>query len=67
MLENRSRGVKLAVEVDGTQHEEQEHQDQARDAFLQSRGYSVVRIPTRSIEETPAEAVHEIRESLEVV
>ncbi|MCS3612544.1 very-short-patch-repair endonuclease/ElaB/YqjD/DUF883 family membrane-anchored ribosome-binding protein [Salinibacter ruber] len=67
VLENRSRGVKLAVEVDGIQHEEQEHQDQARDAFLQSRGYNIVRVPTRSIEETPAEAVHEVKESLEVV
>lgn len=66
MLENRARGVKLAVEVDGTQHKDQEHQDQARDAFLQSRGYNVVRIPTRSIEETPAEAVHEVKESLEI-
>lgn len=66
VLENRSRGVKLAVEVDGTQHEEQEHQDQARDAFLQSRGYNVVRVPTRSIEETPAEAIYEVKDALEV-
>ena len=67
VLHNRSRGVKLAVEVDGSQHQEQEHQDEARDAFLKSRGYKVARIPTRSIEETPAQAVHKVQEALEVI
>jgi very-short-patch-repair endonuclease len=66
VLRNRSKGVKLAVEVDGKQHEEQKHQDQSRDAFLQSRGYRVVRIPTRSIEETPAQAIHKVKEALEL-
>jgi len=67
VLRNATRGVKLAVEVDGSQHEEQKHQDQARDAFLQSRNYKVHRIPARSIEETPAEVMHTIKEKLEVV
>lgn len=66
VLRNRSKGVKLAVEVDGKQHEDQKHQDQSRDAFLQSRGYRVVRIPARSIEETPAQAIHKVKETLEL-
>jgi very-short-patch-repair endonuclease len=67
VLRNATRGVKLAIEVDGSQHEDQKHQDQARDAFLQSRNYRVHRIPARSIEETPAEVMHAIKEKLEVV
>lgn len=67
VLDNRDRGVKLAVEVDGKQHEDQEHQDEARNAFLRSQGYKVLRIPARSIEETPAEAVYSVKEKIELI
>jgi very-short-patch-repair endonuclease len=67
VLRNSTRGVKLAIEVDGSQHEDQKHQDQARDAFLQSRNYKIHRIPARSVKETPAKIVHAIKEKLEVV
>lgn len=66
ILSNPAKGVKLVVEVDGSQHDNQKHQDQSRDAFLQSRGYKVHRVATRSIQETPVDVIHQIEDSLEL-
>ncbi|TFY99698.1 endonuclease domain-containing protein [Ramlibacter rhizophilus] len=35
----------LVVELDGSQHAQQTAYDQARDAFLRSRGFAVLRFP----------------------
>jgi very-short-patch-repair endonuclease len=55
---------KVAVEVDGKQHEEQQEEDKARDAYLRGRGYTVIRIPARAVFETPFEVIRRIGESL---
>ena len=39
----------LVVEVDGDIHEEQSEQDAARDAFLQERGYRVLRFRNEEV------------------
>ena len=64
LLENA--GIKLVVEVDGGQHDDQKAEDAARDAFLQARGYDVLRVPTREIQETPAIVMEKIRKALEL-
>lgn len=51
---------RLAIEVDGRQHQGAAEQDKARDAYLQGQGYAVLRIPAREVLETPFEVVHRI-------
>ena len=58
-------GLRLVVEVDGKQHEKSDTQDKSRDVFLQQMGYKVLRVPARSVRETPASVIHEIRTQLE--
>jgi len=53
-------GLRLVIEVDGSQHEETKEQDKARDAYLMSRGYQVIRFPAREVLETPFEVIHQI-------
>ena len=43
-----SRSCKLAIELDGSQHFENDH-DRQRDAYFQSVGYSVLRFPAVSV------------------
>jgi very-short-patch-repair endonuclease len=62
----KNAGIKLVVEVDGSQHDDQKAEDTARDAFLQARGYDVLRVPTREIQETPAIVMEKIRKALEL-
>jgi very-short-patch-repair endonuclease len=62
----KNAGIKLVVEVDGSQHDDQKAEDAARDAFLQARGYDVLRVPTREIQETPAIVMEKIRKALEL-
>ena len=38
-----SRSARLVIEADGGQHADQEEEDQKRSAYLQQRGYRVVR------------------------
>jgi len=57
-------GDRIAIEVDGRQHEEATEQDRARDAYLQGQGYAVRRIPAREVIETPFEVIHQIEQSL---
>ena len=42
-------GLKLIVEIDGSQHQNERIQDTYRDSFLIKNGYTVVRIPTYEI------------------
>jgi very-short-patch-repair endonuclease len=63
ILESES-GNRIAIEVDGRQHEETIEQDRARDAYLQGQGYTVRRITAREVRETPFEVIHEIEQSL---
>ena len=58
-------GLRLVVEVDGKQHQKSETKDKSRDVFLQQMGYKVLRVPTRSVRETPASVIHDIRTQLE--
>lgn len=60
----RDAGLRLAIEVDGIQHENSKAQDAARDAFLQARGYEVLRFPARSVRETPTSVIYTIEERL---
>ena len=57
-------GIRIVVEVDGQQHENQQEFDHNRDAMLAANGYGVLRITTREIEEMPFEVIERIRESL---
>ncbi|GAB4154402.1 MAG: hypothetical protein Kow00107_04520 [Planctomycetota bacterium] len=63
ILESNS-GDRIAIEVDGRQHEESIEQDRARDAYLQGQGYEVLRIPAREVLETPFEVIHQIEQAL---
>jgi very-short-patch-repair endonuclease len=60
------QGARLAVEVDGQQHEQSREADKARDAFLRGQGYDVLRVPARSVRETPADVLHEIAVRLDI-
>lgn len=56
----RYEGRKIAIEVDGTQHDLSTVEDSARDAFLKGKGYMVVRIPARAVRETPSICIEKI-------
>lgn len=60
----RHEGRKLAIEVDGTQHEWSIVGDNVRDAYLKSNGYMVIRIPARAVRETPAVCIEKIENVL---
>ncbi|HBA38489.1 MAG: hypothetical protein A2W66_09010 [Deltaproteobacteria bacterium RIFCSPLOWO2_02_56_12] len=53
-------GKRLAIEVDGPQHENTTEQDKARDTFLRGMGYDVLRIPGRAVRETPSLVIKQI-------
>lgn len=57
-------GKRLALEVDGLQHQNTQEQDKARDTFLRGMGYDVLRIPARAIRETPSLVIKQIGESI---
>jgi very-short-patch-repair endonuclease len=63
ILINHSTGTKVAVEVDGGQHKNTKFQDAARDAFLISQGYKVLRFSARDVRETPARVIKDIESS----
>jgi very-short-patch-repair endonuclease len=50
----RQDGHKLAIEVDGVQHDTTHIADDARDSFLRARGYLTLRVSARAVQETPA-------------
>jgi len=60
-----SNGNKLAIEIDGSQHENQKFLDQSRDALLLSLGYKILRILARDVLETPNVVVDNIVSALE--
>lgn len=58
-------GVRVAIEVDGAEyHEGRNARDNAIDAYLEGRGYRVLRVLARTVLETPNEVVHRVREML---
>ena len=61
----RDGATRIAVEVDGGQHRTSKEQDAARNAYLVARGYDVRRFSARSVFETPAQVIHEIRIALD--
>ncbi|TLM69243.1 MAG: DUF559 domain-containing protein [Deltaproteobacteria bacterium] len=60
-------GRKIAIEVDGTQHDWNTTADGARDAFLKSRGYVVVRVPARQVREAPAVCIETIESKMKAL
>jgi len=59
-----SSGVRLAIEVDGREHQKRSEEDKARDAYLVGQSYDVLRVPAREVLETPFEVVHQIEVKL---
>lgn len=57
-------GNRIAIEVDGRQHEEATERDRARDAYLQGQGYAVRRFPAREVLETPFQVIHQVEQAL---
>ena len=64
-LVSDDKGMKVAVEVDGSQHINQQVQDAGRDALIRSKGLDVVRISAKAISETPLDAINIIQKKLE--
>jgi hypothetical protein len=60
----KNLGKRLAIEVDGSQHENTQQQDLARDTFLRSMGYDVLRFPGRAVRETPSLVIKKIAEQI---
>jgi very-short-patch-repair endonuclease len=58
-------GVRLAIEVDGTQHRNTPHADSARDSFLRARGYGVVRLAAMQVREEPFQCLDAIKRALD--
>ena len=63
VLNNNSKAIKLAIEVDGSQHNNTKAQDASRDAFLISKGYKVLRFSARDVKEVPARVIKIIEEN----
>ena len=58
-------GLSVAIEVDGGEfHNDRKVSDSSRDSFLQAQGWSVLRIPARSILETPHKVIQDIKSVL---
>ena len=57
-------GRRLAIEVDGPQHENTQEQDKARDTFLRGMGYDVLRVPGRAVREKPSVVIKQIGERI---
>ena len=60
VIKNNKKGIKIVVEIDGSQHKTSKIEDESRDAFLKARGYKVLRFATREIDEVPAEVINKI-------
>lgn len=57
-------GIKLVIEVDGSQHQNQKLVDASRDALLRSKGYRVTRIPARDVLETPNVVIDQLKKEV---
>ena len=66
MVDFCCREKKLVVELDGGQHNENsaEHYDQARDEFLRSEGYRILRIWNNEIDQNLQGVLEKIREAV---
>jgi very-short-patch-repair endonuclease len=56
---------RLIVEVDGSQHAEHSAEDEARDSFLRSQGYLVLRFSNRRVLANTNEVLDEIENVLD--
>jgi very-short-patch-repair endonuclease len=56
---------KLVVELDGSQHANQREYDEKRDAFLEAKGFRVVRIWNMELLENPAGVLDMVLAALE--
>ena len=52
--------AKLAIEIDGSVHNNTKEYDDEKDAFLKSAGFSVLRLPAKLVEQNIEEAVEMI-------
>lgn len=59
-------GIKLVIEVDGSQHQEHLLEDASRDVMLRSRGYQVTRIPARDVLETPNVVIDQLKKAIDL-
>jgi len=59
-------GIKLVIEVDGSQHQKQLLEDASRDVMLRSRGYRVIRISARDVLETPNVVIEKLKQTLDI-
>ena len=58
-------GIRVVVEVDGaTFHAAHGERDKAIDAYLEGRGFRVVRVSARSVMDTPQTTLHRIMQAL---
>ena len=64
VLESES-GTRLAIEVDGKQHADEQALDQRRDDILAREGYAVLRVEAKDVFETPLNVVERIRDALD--
>lgn len=64
VIEDSNTAVRLAIEVDGKQHETESVLDHSRDVMLQSFGYDVYRVSARDVMETPNVIVADIMKRL---
>ncbi|GAM10438.1 putative helicase senataxin [Geobacter sp. OR-1] len=63
----KHEGRKIAVEVDGTQHDWNTVADSARDAYLKGKGFMVIRIPARAVREAPAVCIEKIEHVMQTI
>ena len=58
------RGRKLIIEVDGGQHDQQQHADNLRTQQLNQRGYRVIRFWNNEITQNIEGVLHTIQQNL---
>ena len=59
-----ANGIKLVIEVDGSQHKDQINKDAERDAVLEAAGYKVHRIESRDVMDRPIDVIKSIEKYL---
>ena len=57
--------AKLIIELDGSQHLEQEEYDKERTAYLESKGYKVIRFWNKDVMNDMDSVIHAIKLALE--
>ena len=60
-----NEGIRLVIEVDGSQHEQEQTTDNSRDITLRAKGWRVLRMKAREVLETPHNVIEKIKQNLE--